>query len=138
MAAPLVGTNRTLGVANATQASKFVTVNYISSLVTQKVFIAPIAMRVTAIHGATRVAGSGGACTLAFYKAADAVAVGSGTLLHDGTFNVAGTADTNQYLTLVTNLDSITLAPGDSLGYVLTGTATSAVGTVTITLEPVA
>lgn len=137
MTAPVVGTDRTLGGANATSNSKFVTLNYVAALATQKIFIAPIALRVTAIQGATRVAGSGGACTLAFYKAGDGIAVGSGTLLHSGTFNVVGTADTNQYLTLVTNPDSLLLAPGDSLGYVLTGTATDAVGTVTLTLEPI-
>lgn len=138
MAAPQVGTGRMLGAANATSSSKFIQIPYIASLVTQKVFVAPIALRVTGIQGVTRVAGSGGACTLSFYKAADAIAVGSGTLLHDGTFNIVGTADTNQYLTLVTNVDSLTLYPGDSLGYVLSGTATSAVGVVIITVEPLA
>lgn len=136
MAAPVVGSQRTLGVANATSSSKFIAVNYVAALVTQKVFVAPIACVVTAIQGATRVAGSGGAATISFYKAADAIAVGSGTLLHSGSFNLVGTADTNQYLTLVTNPDSLQLAAGDSIGYVLSGTATSAVGTVTITVEP--
>lgn len=138
MAVPaVVGTQRTLGVANATSACKVVTFNYISSVATQKFFVAPVAMRVVAIHGVTRVAGSGGACTFSFYKAADGVAVASGTLLHAGTFDLVGTADTNQYLTLVTNSDSLTLAPGDSIGQALTGTATSAVGSITVTLEPV-
>lgn len=137
MTAPIVGTQRTLGTANATSNSKFITVNYIASLVTQKVFVAPIALRVTAIEGVTRVAGSGGACTAAFYKVGDGIAVASGTLLHSGSFNLVGTADTNQYLSLVNNSDSLTLAPGDALGYVLTGTATDAVGSVTITMEPV-
>jgi len=133
-----VGTGRVLGAANATSACKYITFNYTAALVTQKVFTAPIACRVVSIQGVTRVAGSGGACTLAFYKAASAVAVGSGTLLHSGTFNVAGTADTNQDLTLVPVDASLTLVPGDSIGYVLTGTATDAVGAITITVEPVA
>lgn len=136
MVAPVVGTDRALGGANATQESKFIQLNYIATLATQKIFVAPIPLRVTAIQGATRVAGSGGACTMAFYKAADGIAVGSGTLLHSGSFNLVGTADTNQALTLVTNVESLILSPGDSLGYVLTGTATSAIGTVTITVEP--
>src|SRR5690349_9992903 len=110
--APVVGTDRALGGSNATSSSKFVTLNYISSLVTQEIFIAPIKLRLTGIAGVTRVAGSGGACTLAFYKAADGVAVGSGTLLHSGTFDVAGTADINQYLTLVGDVDSLTFNPG--------------------------
>lgn len=136
--APVIGTDRALGGNNATSASKFVIVPYISSLVTQKVFTAPIALRLTGLSGVTRVAGSGGACTVQIWKAPDGIAVASGTLLHSGTFDVAGTADINQYLTLVGNVDSLTFAPGDSLGYVLTGTATSAVGTLTATFEPVA
>jgi hypothetical protein len=131
-----MGQNRVLGAANSTSMSKDVHVQYISTLVTQKVHIATYPQVVTAIIGATRVAGSGGACTMAFYKAASGVAVGSGTLLHSGSFDLVGTADTNQTLTLVSNPDSLKLAVGDSIGYVLTGTATSAVGSVTITVEP--
>ncbi len=125
------------GSANSTDMSKTVQLNYVAALVTQKIFVASIPLMVTDIRGATRVAGSGGACTIAFYKAASGVAVGSGTLLHSGSFDLVGTADINQSLTLVSNLSSLTLQPGDSLGYVLTGTATSAVGNVTITLEPI-
>ena len=127
---------RSLGVADSADAQKYVTVNYIATLVTQKFFVAPRKLIVVAINGATRVAGSGGACSVSFYKAASAIAVGSGTLLHAGTFDLVGTADTNQPLVLVGNPASLTLNPGDSLGYVLTGTATSAVGSVTVTLEP--
>ncbi len=138
MTAPAtVGSGRTFGAANATSMSKFVPFEYTSALVTQKIFVAPIKLRLTAIHGVPRVAGSGGACTLAFYKAADGIAVGSGTLLHSGTYDIAGTADINQYLTLVGwNTGAVTFEPGDSLGYVLTGTATSAVGSITATFEP--
>ena len=138
MTAPTVGTGRALGVGNATSESKFIAFKYDANSVTQKIFIAPFALRVTAIQGATRVAGSGGACTYSFYKAADGVAVASGTVLHSGSFDVVGTADTNQYLTLSTNPDDLTFAAGDALGAALTGTPTSAVGAVTITFEPVA
>ena len=48
-----------------------------------------------------------------------------------------GTADTNQELALAANQDTLTLAAGDSIGYVLTGTATGAVGNLTITVEPI-
>ena len=138
MTAPTVGTGRALGVANATSQSKFIVWKYDANSVTQKFFTAPIALRVTAIQGATRVAGSGGACTYSFYRAGDGVAVASGTVLHSGSFDVVGTADTNQYLTLSTNPADLLLAPGDSIGAALTGTPTSAVGEVTVTLEPVA
>ena len=128
--------SRSLGVADSSDAQKYVIVNYIATLVTQKVFVAPRKLIVVSIMGATRVAGSGGACSIQFWKAASAVAVGSGTLLHAGTFDLVGTADTNQSLVLVSSPATV-LNPGDSLGYVLTGTATSAVGSVTITLEPI-
>ena len=129
--------SRSLGVADSGDIQKYVTLNYISTLVTQKFFIAPRPLLVVAINGATRVAGSGGACTLSFYKAASAVAVASGTLLHSGTFNIVGTADTNQPLTLSVTAGALILNAGDSLGYALAGTATSAVGSVTVTLEPI-
>lgn len=127
---------RALGVSDASDYCKFITLNYVAALVTQKIFTASRKLIITDIRGAPRVAGSGGACSIQFWKAASGVAVGSGTLLHAGTFDLVGTADINQALTLVPNQDSLTLNPGDSIGYVLTGTATSAVGGVTITLEP--
>lgn len=136
--APVIGTNRQLGAGNATSQSKIINYDYISTIATQAIFIAPGAMRLTGISGVTRVAGSGGACTLSFYKTADGVAAASGTLLHAGNFDIAGTADINQYLTLVANVDSLTFGAGDRLAYVLSGTATSAVGSITAVFEPVA
>ena len=121
---------------NGNAAIEAICLNYIATLVTQKFFIATRAVRVKAIIGATRVAGSGGACTISFFKAASGTAVGSGTLLHSGSFNLVGTADTNQNLTLSATVADITLAAGDGIGYVLTGTATSAVGTVTVHVVP--
>lgn len=136
--ATTASTGVTLGVNTAAASNKYINFNYIATLVTQKVFIAPLACRVTGIYGATRVAGSGGACTLSFYKVPDGTAVASGTLLHSGSYNMVGTADTNQYLTLVNDPSVLLLNVGDAIGYVLTGTATSAVGTITIAVEPVA
>lgn len=132
----VVGTNRTLGAANATSYSKFIVLNYISSLVTQKIFTAPFPCVVTGIQGVTRVAGSGGAATVAFFKSASGVTVGNGVALNSGSFDLVGTADINQELTLSTTASALQLAAGDSIGYVLTGTATSAVGSITITIEP--
>lgn len=122
---------------NSNSATMSIPFNYISTLVTQAIWTATRAVRVKAIIGRVRVAGSGGACTLSFYKAGSTVAVGSGTILHSGSYNVAGTADANQTLTLSPTVADVTLAAGDSIGYVLTGTATSAVGNVTIHLTPV-
>lgn len=127
---------RSLGVADSTACRMVNNVEYTASMVTQKFYFCTRTENVVDIRGATRVAGSGGACTLQFFKAASGVAVGSGTLLHAGTFNIVGTADTNQVLTLVTDPSVLLLQPGDSVGYVLTGTPTSAVGTFQVSVEP--
>jgi len=136
MAAPDVGTGRMFGVANATSYSKFIELRYTANTVTQKVFIAPFPLRVTAIQGVPRVAGSGGACTFTFFKTPDLVAPASGTSLSPDSFNVAGTADTNQYLTLTNANGALDMVAGDAISMVLTGTPTSAVGVVVITVEP--
>lgn len=131
--------NRALGVGNSTSEAKTIQYNYTSALVTQAIWVAPWPCIVTHINGRPRVAGSdGSAVTLSFYKVPDKTAVASGTLLHSGTYDMKGTADTNQFLTLVSNADSLTLKKGDAIGYALTGTATNAVGTVTVTVEPIA
>lgn len=129
-------TGRTRGVATTIDEAKVVTFNYTAAAVTQKFFTAAAPMLVVDITAVTRVAGSGGAASLAFFKAASGIAVGSGTAINTGSFNLVGTADTNQVLTLVSDQSALTLQVGDSLGYVLTGTPTSAVGCVTVTLEP--
>ena len=129
-------TGRVFGAATAQACSEFIQLNYTSELVTQAIWVAPYPCVVTDIRGRTRVAGSGGACTIQFFKAPNGTAVGSGSLLHSGSFNLVGTADTNQVLTLVTDPTVLQLAAGDSIGYVLTGTATNAVGTVNVTVEP--
>ena len=121
---------------NSNSAIEVINLNYTASLVTQTIFTATRACRVKAIIGRTRVAGSGGACTIAFFKCATTVAVGSGVALHSGSFNLVGTADANQTLTLSTTVADVTLAAGDSIGYVLTGTATSAVGSVSVHIAP--
>lgn len=129
---------RVLGAVDSSQCQQTINRDYTSALVTQKIFVAPRACVVVDIRGATRVAGSGGACTVSFFKVASGVAVASGTLLHTGSFNLVGTADTNQVLTLATNPDTLVLQVGDAIGYVLSGTATSAVGTFGVTVEPLA
>lgn len=113
-----------------------VPLNYIATLVTQTIFTAARGYRVKSITGRVRVAGTGGACTIAFFKAPSGTAIGSGTALHSGSFNLVGTADAVQDLTLSAVAGALDLVDGDSIGYVLTGTATSAVGNVSIGLQP--
>lgn len=123
---------------NGNSAIEAVSFNYTAALVTQTFFTATRAVRVKAILGRVRVQGTGGACTIQFFKVPSGTAVGSGTALdNSSTFNLVGTVDTNQTITLSSTVATLTLAAGDSVGYVLTGTATSAVGNVTLHVVPV-
>lgn len=88
------------------------------------------------ISGRVDVSGTGGVCTLSIYAAASGVAIASGTLLHTSSFNVAGTVNTKQVLTLATPASALVLAAGSVIGYVITGAPTSAVGSITVTLSP--
>jgi hypothetical protein len=78
------------------------------------------------------VAGTGGAATISVYKAASGTAPASGTVLHSGTANMVGTINTDQYLTLTTTQ----VAAGESIWAVFTGTATSAIGALSINCRP--
>lgn len=90
------------------------------------------ALVVDSIIGRPFVAGTGGAATAAVWKAPSGTAPISGTALHSGTFNMVGTINTDQALTL-TNL---TVAAGESVWAVFTGTATSAMGSIAINCRP--
>ena len=88
------------------------------------------------ITGRVDVSGTGGACTLSLYAAASGVAIASGMLLHTSSFNIAGTANTKQVLSLATPASALVLPAGSVLGYVITGLPTSATGSITVTLSP--
>lgn len=88
------------------------------------------------ITGRVDVAGTGGACTISIYSVPSGTAVASGTLIHAGTFNIVGTVNTKQVLTLATTASALIIPAGSSIAWVITGVATSAVGTVTVTLNP--
>jgi hypothetical protein len=113
-----------------------VTVHYIATTTDRTIFVADRGYVVKAISGRVDVAGTGGACTVQIRKTPTATAPASGTVLHSGSFNIVGTANANQSLTLSTTASDLLLAPGDALSYDLTGTATSAVGTITVHLSP--
>ena len=99
-------------------------------------FVADRAYVVKGIRGVTDVAGTGGACTAVIRKVPSGTALASGTALHSGTYNLVGTVATNQALTLSTTASDLLLAAGDRLAFDLTGTATSAIGAVSVTLAP--
>jgi hypothetical protein len=78
------------------------------------------------------VAGTGGAATIAMWKAPSGTAPISGTALHAGTYNMVGTIHTDQSLTLTTTQ----VAAGEAVWAVFTGTATSAIGGISLNARP--
>lgn len=98
----------------------------------QLLFYTPRAVVIDNIEGRTTVAGTGGAATATVYMAPSGTAPASGTALHSGTFNLVGTINTDQALTLTT-----TQVPAEYAVYVVfTGTATSATGGITVMGRP--
>jgi hypothetical protein len=99
-------------------------------------FVADRPYVVQGIRGRVDVAGTGGACTAQIRKVPSGTAVASGTVLHSSTYNLVGTANTMQALTLSTTASDLLLAAGDAIAFDLTGTATSATGCISVTLNP--
>jgi hypothetical protein len=94
-------------------------------------------LRVKSILGRVNVAGTdAGAVTAQVFKAPSGTALASGTLLHTGTFNLKGTAATNQTLTLSATDAALNIETGDTIGVVITGVLTSAVGGLTVAMTP--
>lgn len=117
----------------------FLTINipYVAGSVDNVHHVALRPYRVKAISGRVEVAGTdGGAVTSAIKKAASGTAITAGTALHSGTFNLKGTAATNQSLTLSTTDTDLSIAVGDSIGMDFTGTLTDASGVLTVLLAP--
>lgn len=113
-----------------------VTLPYTATIVDCTLFTADRPYVVKAIRGRVDVAGTGGACTAVIRKVASGTAITSGTALHSSSFNLVGTVNTQQALTLSTTASDLLLAAGDSICFDLTGTATSAVGSMSVTLNP--
>ena len=112
------------------------TLNYTASIVDCTLFTADRPYTVKAIRGRVDVAGTGGACTAVIRKVPSATAITAGTALHSASFNLVGTANAQQALTLSTTASDLLLAAGDSICFDLTGTATSAVGAISVFLNP--
>jgi len=75
------------------------------------------------------------AVTAALTKVSGTTAPASGTALQTGTFDLKGTARTNQAGVLVANQSSLTFAAGDSLSLDVTGTLTAVVGLLTVVYQ---
>lgn len=100
------------------------------------IFTASRTMTVTDIRGRV-VAGVGSAATAQVNKAPSGTACSAGTAQHTGTFDANGTANTNQSLTLSVVAGATTLAAGDSLCLLTTGTWTAGAGNggITVTVQ---
>lgn len=110
--------------------------NYNVPAVNQAIFTADRPYVVQAVRGRVDILGTGGACTYQIRKAVSGTIGTSGVLLHSGTFNLVGVINTMQNLTLTATPADLAMAAGDSIYMHLTGTATSAIGNVTVTLNP--
>lgn len=107
-----------------------------ASSVDKAVFVATRPYVVQAIIARVDTAGTdAGAVTAQVRKAASATAIASGTLVHTGSVNLKGAANTNQSLTPNTDA-SVRIAAGESLCIDFTGVLTAAAGVLTIMLTP--
>lgn len=114
-----------------------VNIEYTASSVDKVSFVATRAYIVKSITGRPTVAGTdAGAVTAVIKKAASATAITAGTALHSGTYNLKGTADTIQSLTLSTTASDLLIPAGTCIGIDFTGTLTAATGVVTVMLAP--
>lgn len=112
-------------------------IEYNASSIDKTVFVATRAYVVQGISGSPTVAGSdGSAVTGTIKKASGTTAIASGAALHSSTYNLKGTADTVQALTLSTTAGVTSIAAGDRIGVDFAGTLTAAVGTITVCLAP--
>jgi hypothetical protein len=112
-----------------------VSIEYSASSVDKVSFVAPRRYIVKSIVGRPTVAGTdAGAVTAVIKKAASGTAITAGTALHSGTYDLKGTANTIQTLS-VTAADN-EIPAGTAIGIDFTGTLTSATGVVTVLLAP--
>lgn len=132
----LVGDQNSTRNPTATAGFIAASVNYNVPSSDASFFQADRAYIVRGIRGTPDVAGTGGPCTAVVRKVPSGTAITSGTALHSGSYNLVGTVNTSQRLTLSTTASDLLLAAGDRLAIDYTGTATSAIGSVTVNLSP--
>lgn len=123
---------------NPTATAGFIaaSINYNVPAADTSFFQADRAYIVRGIRGTPDVAGTGGACTAIVRKVPSGTAITSGTALHSSSFNLVGTVNTSQVLTLSATAGDLLLKAGDRIAIDYTGTATSAIGSVTVNLSP--
>ena len=75
--------------------------------------------------------------TASIFKSASGIALGTGPVLHTGTFNCQGTAATNQTLALSATSGVLDVAAGSRIGVVISGApGVAGAGCITVTLAP--
>jgi hypothetical protein len=110
---------------------------YNATSVDMVMFTASRACVVTGIIGRVDTAGTdAGAVTAQVRKVPSGTALTGGTVLHTGTYNLKGTANANQVLTLSTTDGALRLAAGDSIVLDFTGVLTAAAGCISVTCAP--
>ncbi len=135
------GLGKMIGIPSVSDVNKFIAHIYGEGIVTSIMCITGAAPRLlTAIQCVPITAGTDvGAVTLAFFYAnttsGTSSTLANGTSVSTGTVNLKGTVNVLQSLTL-TNTAGVLIPPYSAIGFVLTGTATAAVGTLQIVLDP--
>lgn len=115
-----------------------VTGEYVAASVDKRIFTANRAYRVIGIRGTPDVAGTdGGAVTAVVRKVTSGTAITAGQALHTGSYDLKGTVNTVQSLTLTSTDADLLLAAGDSIAIDFTGTLTDATGVISVGLLPV-
>lgn len=110
---------------------------YTATSVDQTMFTASRQYVIKSVIGRPDVIGSdAGAVTAVVKIAPSATAIASGVAVHSGTYNLKGTAHTNQVLALSTTPADLILPAGSSIGVDFTGVLTAAVGALSVTLCP--
>lgn len=127
------GSTGLVGISGAATPDTYMKTQALSSsTVSSTSFTAPRAMKLTSLTYRPDVAGTdASAVTFVINKCASGTAPAGGTIVHSGTGNLKGAANTNQSLTLLTTT-AVNLAAGDSLCIVPTGVLTSVVGSLTL------
>lgn len=107
-----------------------------AAILDQNFYIANQKMRVVAIYEIHRVAGSS-TPTAVIRKCSSGQTIAQGTTLMVGSFDMAGTAQTQQTAALATNNSTLILNAGDRLAIDYSGTLTTIAGVcVTVWLQP--
>lgn len=122
---------------NVLQDGVVVNADYTAATLDRVVAVIGRPMAVKAVHGRVTVAGTdAGAVSAIVRKVPSGTAITGGTPVHQGTFNLKGTVNTVQEMTIAAAPADVALLRGDSIAVDFSGVLTAAVGTISILMEP--